>query len=497
MEQALARLRRAFEGLVGLEQPRRRLLERAALQLRFGAGASAPLAVLTGPAGSGRHALAEALARGLGGPLVALDLRALGEAELRGVPRAGGGLEPGALMRALQGGPAPPAVLLLEHIDELAAGAPPAERARAAAALRELLRGGLVDRFAGAAVRGAHTLLVATAEHPAVIPPLLAGEVEVLLHHGYDRDQKVRIARERLLPEALRAAGAPPGSVEVTPAALERLVAEYAPEPGVAGLAERLGLVCRRAAARIALGEADVVRLGPEELPELLGPPLARPLPAGAGAEIGAAWGLTWLRRGGEVTLVEALRAGSEPGLVRGSAVRPEALESAFAFIRGRARELRIEREALLPAEVAIRATTLAPAGTGEDTASLTGWGAGSTSLTASTATAGIDPGLDLAVLVALVSLATDRPVRPDVAAVGELTLRGGVRPPAGLPEMVLAADRRGLRKVLVPAAGMDALERALPASTLARLRLVPVERAEEAARESLIDIVIARELDR
>jgi ATP-dependent Lon protease len=468
----LERLRRAFEGLVGVEQARRRLLERAALRLRFGPGRD-PLPVLTGPTGSGRGALLYALEAGLGWSMVRFDLRGLSERELRGLPPAAGGFEPGVPARALADGR--PHVLVLECLDGVATGAPERERARAAAAVLELARGQLVDRFSGAAVSVDGCMMVGTAEHPARVPAVLREAIEPIQLHGYDRQQKLRIARERLVPEALGATGLPAGMVRLADGVLERLVDAYDPEPGVHGLRRSIGALLRRAGAGIALGERAVGVVSVDELEGLLGPPVlaAAPLDPARRAEVGVVAGLTRTERGGDVALVEALRAGSDGGLQASTSetsVRPEALASAFAFIRSHAKELRTEPDALRPEQVHVRATA---AGRLDDPART---------------------GLDLAVLVALASLASDRPVRPDVAAVGGLTLRGGVQPLAGLPEMVLAAGRRGLRTVLVPAAGLPGLERALSPSTLAQLKVVPVGSAADAARASLIDIVIARD---
>lgn len=396
------RVREALErGVVGLEAAKRRLLERAGLAAAA-PEARLPALLLVGPPGSGKDALLDALADGLG----------------LAPPRAA-----------------------LESL---------APEARAAAA---------EDAIAAARER---PLAIATAHHPQDLPPALARRMEVLFLHGYSRREKLEVARRRLFPRALAALGAAGRAVEIAPEALARLVERYAPEAGVDGLERRLAELVRRAAARIALGEAEGVRVEQDDLARLLGAPPAPPPGAGARrAEVGVAVGLSWTREGGAPVLVEALRTrdGSGPAVEHAPAV-----EAALAYIHGRADDLRVDPDALLAREVRLRAT-----GPGEPAE------------------------IELACFLAVLSLATDRPIRGDVGAAGAVTLRGSVRALPGAPEKALAAERAGLKKILVPQADFAAVAAALSPATLADIEVVPVAHAEDAAREALIDIVIAR----
>ncbi|RME74387.1 MAG: hypothetical protein D6776_05365 [Planctomycetota bacterium] len=256
---------------------------------------------------------------------------------------------------------------------------------------------------------------------------------------------------------------------------LEALVDRYDLEPGVRRLRRLITTIFRRVGAQIALGERPPGEFSHHELEPLLGPPAPETVVGSAQrrAEVGRAAGLARTVEGGRVTWVEALQAEPAhtlPAFPTG--VRAEALAAAFAFVRSHAQQLRVDPDSLRPERVRVG---LASPTTLDESARA---------------------GLDLAALLALASLASDRPVRPDVAAVGGLTLRGELTPIEGLPEMVLAAGRCGIRTVLVPAVSHGALVRALSPSTLAGLRLVAVDTAAEAARRSLIDIVIARGIE-
>lgn len=464
-------LQKSFERLVGLHGQGRRLLERIALQLRFH-GKPGPVPILTGPEGSGRGALAQASASGLGWPLVEVEMQGLCAQHLVGTPGAAGGVEPGLFARILAS--RKPVVVLLKAVDRLGRIDDANSVYEAGVCVREFVAGTLRDRYLGSTVSIADMVVIATATEPGTIPPPLRSRCETIVHHGYDVEHKLQIARDHLVGKILAEMGVNPSVVTVSEAALEQLVAHDAREAGVAALERQLGELCRRAAALIALGEAEEVCIDAARMIELLGPPantvssLRRD-----SAEVGVALGLTWQRAGGELALVEAMSAGQDllPLKTRSSlCVRPQSVENAFAFIRTRSRELRLNARVLQPEHVVVR-TSLG------DQSPLTSRNE-----------------LDLAVLVALTSLASDRPVRPDVASVGGVTLHGLVQTPTGLPEMVLAAARCGVRKVLIPAEALAVLRSTLPASAFRHVEMVPVRDASEATRASLIDVVVARE---
>jgi ATP-dependent Lon protease len=88
-------------------------------------------------------------------------------------------------------------------------------------------------------------------------------------------------------------------------------------------------------------------------------------------------------------------------------------------------------------------------------------------------------PSAGVTIVTALVSLLTERPVRPDLAMTGEITLRGLVLPVGGVRDKVLAAHRVGLTTVILPRRNLKDLKE-VPERVLSGLSLVGVDTLEE-----------------
>jgi ATP-dependent Lon protease len=94
-------------------------------------------------------------------------------------------------------------------------------------------------------------------------------------------------------------------------------------------------------------------------------------------------------------------------------------------------------------------------------------------------------PSAGVAMTVALASLVTGKRVSSDVAMTGEITLTGQVLPVGGLKEKSLAAQRAGIKRVIVPARNEGDIAE-IPDHELGNLKFVFVEQIGEALEAAL-----------
>jgi ATP-dependent Lon protease len=462
----LEAVRRALaRGHVGHDHVKEQIVDSVALArlklcrgLRSGLGGP-PLAFV-GPPGVGREQLVSAVARATGRPLVTVRLAGVEtDAELRG--RAG--VRPGRLIEAIAQAGVDDPVLLLRDVDAVPAGSP------VRYALLDLVdpyrSRTFVDAFLDAPYDLSNAMVIATARDAASAPDLLRDRFEVFELGGYTEDEKVRIAREFLLPEILAGLGLAAGEVRVDAEAILTVVRRYTDEPGVSQLARRLGDLVGRAVTRRA--GAD---LGPAEVEALLGAsPAAGPAPDEATP--GTAAGLAMVAGRPTVVPVEiALAPGT--GRLRFSGDVESVLEEA-AQVAWSAVQLRADRIGL----------AAAPATAGMDL---------HVHLRGAAGHRVGDASLGLPVLLAMASSLTGRALPPRLVAVGEITLRGPVLPAGRLEELLRAARRAGLGAALVPRANQADVDD-LPADLRDGLEIATVATIEEALMVALPGLDWAR----
>jgi ATP-dependent Lon protease len=88
-------------------------------------------------------------------------------------------------------------------------------------------------------------------------------------------------------------------------------------------------------------------------------------------------------------------------------------------------------------------------------------------------------PSAGVTMATAIASLVRDTPVAEDVGMTGEITLTGQVLPIGGLREKSLAAQRAGLKRIVIPRENEPDLEE-LPAETRESLQFIPADTIED-----------------
>jgi ATP-dependent Lon protease len=249
---------------------------------------------------------------------------------------------------------------------------------------------------------------------------------------------------------------------ELTDGALRRLIREYTREAGVRDLERRIGAVYRKMATRLAEGKPLPEHIDSADLDNLLGPPRFRPETLLGPDEVGVATGLAWTPAGGDVLFVEASAVPGTGQLILtgqlGDVMR-ESARAALTYTHTRAERLNIPVDFVQKRDIHIHV----PAG----------------------AVPKDGPSAGITMASALISTLTGRLAYKHVAMTGEITLHGKVLPIGGVKEKLLAAQRAGVTKALLPRD--NALDlRDVPEETLSQLEIVLVEHMDEVLLHAL-----------
>jgi ATP-dependent Lon protease len=414
-----------------LEEVKERILEYLAVR-KLNPDSPGPILCFVGPPGVGKTSLGRSIARALGREFERISLGGVrDEAEIRGHRRTYIGALPGTIIRALRDAGTRNPVFMIDEIDKMGADF----RGDPASALLEVLdpaqNSTFRDHYLDVPFDLSEVLFIATANFLEPVPPALQDRMEVIQLAGYTVEEKLHIAKRYLVPRQLDANGLKPSQIEFADAALKAIIDEYTREAGVRNLERQIGTVCRKIARQVAEGKVDgKVKISAKRARELLGKRRFFAEQRRRTKDPGVATGLAWTPVGGEVLFVEASAIpGSGKLTITGQLgdVMRESAQAALTYVRGHAKELAPELPDNWFAEHDIHIHV--PAG----------------------AVPKDGPSAGVAMVTALASLVSGTPVRNDVAMTGEITLTGQVLPIGGLKEKALAAQRAGIKQVIVP----------------------------------------------
>jgi ATP-dependent Lon protease len=442
-----------------IEKVKDRILEFIAV-LKLKRDLRGPILCFVGPPGTGKTSLGRSIARALGRKYARLSLGGVrDEAEIRGHRRTYVGSMPGRILQTLRRAGTNNPVFILDEIDKLGADF----RGDPSSAMLEVLdpeqNSTFSDHYLEVPFDLSKVLFIATANVLENIPPALRDRMEVIELPGYTEEDKVEIARRHLLPRQLAEHGLKDRAPEFSDDALRAIIRNYTREAGLRNLERELGKIARKLARRTVEGDGETARVDAAALPALLGPAHFEPEVAGRVQIPGVSVGLAVTEAGGEILFIEATRMRGKGELKITGSIRDVMRESAMtavSLVRTHARQLGLDPKLFGESDIHIHI----PAG----------------------AIPKDGPSAGIAIVTALLSLLLDKPVPPDLAMTGEITLRGKVLPVGGIKEKILAARRAGVTHVLIPAANeKDLVE--IPADRISNLKIEPVERIEQVAR--------------
>jgi ATP-dependent Lon protease len=414
-----------------LEKVKDRILEYLAVR-KLNPDSPGPILCFAGPPGVGKTSLGRSIAKALGRNFERISVGGVrDEAEIRGHRRTYIGALPGTIIRALRDAGSRNPVFMIDEIDKMGADF----RGDPASAMLEVLdpaqNDSFRDHYLDLEFDLSEVMFIATANILDTIPGPLQDRMETIELAGYTLEEKKNIARRYLVPRQIEANGLKPSQIEFADPALAAIVEEYTREAGVRNLERQIGTVCRKIAREVAEGKANgKVKISAKRARELLGRRRVFAEQRRRTKDPGVATGLAWTPTGGDVLFIEATSMpGSGQLTITGQLgdVMKESAQAALSYVRGHWREVAPELDDDWFAKQDIHIHV--PAG----------------------AVPKDGPSAGVAMTVALSSLISGRPVRNDVAMTGEVTLIGQVLPIGGLKEKSLAAQRAGIKRVLVP----------------------------------------------
>jgi len=448
-----------------LEKVKDRILEYLAVR-KLNPTSPGPILCFVGPPGVGKTSLGRSIAKALGRKFERISVGGVrDEAEIRGHRRTYIGALPGVIVRALRDAGSRNPVFMIDEIDKMGADF----RGDPASAMLEVLdpaqNDSFRDHYLDLEFDLSDVMFIATANVLDTIPGPLQDRMETIELAGYTLQEKRQIARRYLVPRQIEANGLKPSQIEFSDSSLTAIVEEYTREAGVRNLERQVGTVCRKVAREVAEGRPQgKAKISAKRARELLGRRRVFAEQRRRTKDPGVATGLAWTPTGGDVLFIEATgMPGSGKLTITGQLgdVMRESAQAALSYVRGHWRELAPELGENWFAENDIHIHV--PAG----------------------AVPKDGPSAGVAMTVALSSLISGQPVRNDVAMTGEVTLTGQVLPVGGLKEKSLAAQRAGIKRVLVPERNEgDIVE--IPEHERAELEFVYVDEVSKAVGEAL-----------
>ena len=452
-----------------LEKVKERIIEYLAVS-KLKDDLSGPILCFVGPPGVGKTSLGHSIANTLGRKFVRISVGGVrDEAEIRGHRRTYIGAMPGTIIRALRDAESRNPVFLIDEIDKMGNDF----RGDPSSAMLEVLdpeqHSSFRDHYLDLPFDLSKVLFICTANTTDTIPSPLLDRMDVIQLSGYTEDEKFGIARKYLIPKQLRAHGLTTRRVTIHDRALRLVIREYTREAGVRNLERQIAALLRKAATLIAKGETEKLKVDEARAREWLGPRRFSHEARKRTSEPGVATGLAWTPAGGEILFIEA---GAYEGKGRLkltgqlSEVMQESAQTAFSWVRSRAVALQLDPAWFAAHDVHIHV----PAG----------------------AVPKDGPSAGVAMATAIVSLVTGRPVANDVGMTGEVTLTGQVLPIGGVRDKVLAAQRAGLKRVILPRENESDLEE-LPADAREAMEFVLADELPQVLDAALDGKALAR----
>jgi len=444
----------------GLKKPKERVTEQIAVMALKKQNAGS-IILFTGAPGTGKTSMGKAIAEALGRKYIRISLGGIkDEAEIRGHRRTYVGAMPGRIMESIKRSGVNNPVIVLDEIDKLGYGS---FNGDPESALLEVLdpeqNVTFTDHYMNVPYDLSKVLFICTANSIDEMSEPLLDRMEIIELSGYTAEEKFHIAKEHLMSKSLEETGLLKKNIGISDSVLKNIIANYTMEAGVRGLKKQIDKLMRQAAVKILEKEVDKVVIKKEDLPKLLGNKKALHDKVLKHNIPGVVTGLAWTQAGGEILFIETTAFAGTGQIVITGQLGDVMKESATIAVN-------LVKSLLFDKKIDFRDKDIhihVPSGSVPKDG----------------------PSAGITMFTAIISLVLGIKVDSLLAMTGEISLRGQVLPIGGLPEKLMAAERAGIKKVLIPMSNKEDLTD-VPESTKKSLEIVLVDTVTDVAKEAL-----------
>jgi ATP-dependent Lon protease len=468
----------------GLEKPKERILEHIAILNNIqrlikdhkykDVKARAQILCLVGPPGVGKTSLGKSIARALSRKFARISLGGVrDESEIRGHRRTYIGSMPGRIIQSMRKAGSSNPVILMDEIDKMGMDF----RGDPASALLEALdpeqNNTFNDHYLDVDYDLSKVLFITTANVQYQVPLPLQDRMEIIQMPGYLEHEKIEIAKRHIIPKLLLEHGLTPDDVEISNVILKKIINQYTREAGVRNLEREIASLLRKITKELVLKKLEsngkakskkaekavILKINSDDVERYLGVPKFKEKIADEKDKVGSAVGLAWTSMGGDILNIEVtVMPGKDKLTLTGQLgdVMKESAIAAFSYIKSNCKKFGIHPAFFNNKEIHIHIPEGAIPKDG--------------------------PSAGITLTAAMLSALTNNPTRSNVAMTGEITLRGQILPIGGLNEKLLAAQRSGIKKVLIPKDNTKDLKE-IPELIKNGLEIVPVDVFDDAVK--------------